>query len=121
MLYALAADAVMVVHFGWIMFLIGGWIIGRHIPWVKWTHLCALGYSVLLQVFSWICPLTYLENWLRSMSTGALSSGSFIEQHLEPIIYMETSRGWLLFVTGLVIAISALAYSHSRRSRPITH
>ena len=109
--YSLAADAVVVIHFGWILFLIGGSLIGRRVRWVMWLHLSALGYSILLQAFSWICPLTHLEFWLRSRdSSGEPYSGSFIIHYLERIIYLEAPRVWIFLLTGLVVGISAWVY-----------
>src|SRR5712671_2866941 len=110
MIYDIAADVVVTFHFIWILFLIGGAAIGRRVRWVMWTHLTALGYSVLLQVFSWICPLTYLEAWLRSRSGGKSYAGSFIAHYLEKLVYLEISRGGLLFVTIMVIGTSAVVY-----------
>lgn len=109
--YGLAADVVVVVHFAWILFLIGGFLIGRRMRWVRWMHISGLAYSVLLQIFSWICPLTYLEIWLRSRATsGEPYPESFIAHYLERIIYMEVSRRWLFFLTALVICTSAVVY-----------
>ncbi len=117
--YRLAADAVVVLHFGWIVFLISGSLIGRRMPWVKWMHILGLVYSILLQVFSWICPLTYLEVWLRSRSTsGEPYSGSFIIHYLEKLVYMEVPRGLLFVLTGLVIVISVTVYYKASAQAP---
>lgn len=117
--FSLAADAVVVIHFGWILFLGGGWIIGRYVPWVKWLHIGSLGYSVPLQLFSWICPLTLVETWLRQGPLEVTPAATFIQEYLEPIVYLEVTRGRLFFVTGLVILMSALAYTRPRRLRPV--
>ena len=110
LIYNIAADIVVAIHFGWILFLIGGAFIGRRVRWVMWTHLAALGYSVLLQSFSWICPLTYLEVWLRNRGEGETYAGSFIGHYLERLVYVEVPQGWLFFFTGIVIATSAATY-----------
>ncbi len=60
MAWKLAADLVVVIHLLWILFIIFGALIGRRIIWVKWLHIGALAFSVVLQIFQWICPLTYL-------------------------------------------------------------
>jgi hypothetical protein len=108
--YKIAADVVVAIHFTWILFLIGGAFIGRRVRWVKWTHLAALGYSVLLQAFSWICPLTYLELWLWNRTPAGSYSGSFIVHYMEKLVYLEVPRGLLFVLTGLVIGISAVVY-----------
>jgi Protein of Unknown function (DUF2784) len=117
--YRMAADGVVAIHFAWILFLIGGAVIGRRVRWVMWTHLAALGYSVLLQVFSWICPLTYLELWLWNRTPSGSYSGSFIAHYLEKLIYMEIPRGLVLVLTVAVIIISAVVYLKALRKTRI--
>lgn len=118
--YKIAADIVVAVHFGWILFLIGGAFIGRRVRWVMWMHLVALGYSVLLQAFSWICPLTYLELWLWNRTPAGSYSGSFIAHYLEKLIYMEIPRGLVFVLTVAVIVISAVVYYRAALKTP-TH
>lgn len=116
--YRMAADGVVAIHFAWILFLIGGAVIGRRVRWVMWTHLAALGYSVLLQVFSWICPLTYLELWLWNRTPSGSYSGSFIAHYLEQLIYMDIPRGLVFVLTGIVIVTSTVVYYHALRKTP---
>ena len=118
--YRILADGVVVIHFAWILFLIGGAFIGRRVRWVKWTHLAALGYSVLLQAFSWICPLTYLELWLWNRTPAGSYSGSFIAHYLEKLVYMEIPRGLVFAMTVAVIVISAVVYYRAAPKTP-TH
>lgn len=120
LIYSIAADMVVAFHFAWILFLIGGAIIGRKVRWVMWMHLAALGYSVLLQMFSWICPLTYLEVWLRSRGGGESYAGSFIVYYLEKLVYLEISRGWLFLFTAIVIGTSAMAYYNAPHKEAAT-
>ena len=116
--YSLAADSVVAIHFTWILFLIGGALIGRRVRWVKWLHLSALTYSLLLQIFSWICPLTTLEVWMRSRGlSGESYSGSFIAVYLEKAIYIQIPQAWLLFLTVLVVGGSAVIYYRAPGTR----
>ena len=116
--YRTLADGVVVIHFAWILFLIGGAFIGRRVRWVKWTHLAALGYSVLLQAFSWICPLTYLELWLWNRTPAGSYSGSFIAHYLEKLVYMEIPRALVFALTVAVIVISAVVYYRAAPKTP---
>lgn len=117
-IYIIAADIVVASHFAWILFLIGGAFIGRRVRWVMWTHLAALGYSVLLQAFSWICPLTYLELWLWDRTPTGSYSGSFITHYLEKLIYLKIPRGLLMILTGIVIGTSVVVYYNAMRKAP---
>lgn len=120
MAWKLAADLVVLVHLLWIVFIIGGAVIGRRVRWVRWAHLAALAYSVLLQAFGWICPLTYLENWLRRRHDPSLAyAGDFIAQYAERLVYLQVPRPAVFLVTLAIVALSAWAYWPSaRRSRP---
>ena len=120
LIYDIAADIVVAFHFAWILFLIGGAIIGRQVRWVMWTHTAALGYSVLLQIFSWICPLTYLEVWLRSRGGRESYAGSFIAHYLERLVYLEIPQGWLFLITLIVIGTSAVVYYNATHKEAAT-
>jgi len=116
--YQMAADGVVVIHFAWIVFLIGGALIGWRVRWVMWTHLAALGYSLLLQIFSWTCPLTSLELWFWNRTPTGSYSGTFIAHYLEKLIYMEIPRGRLFILTAFVIGVSSGVYYIATRRTP---
>lgn len=114
-LFLVAADAVVALHLLWIVFLIAGAAGGVRWPWVKWTHLAALVFSVLLQAFGWVCPLTHLEAWLRAAGGAAPYEGTFIRHYLELLVYASLPPTAILLGTLLVIAISLWAYFRPRR------
>ena len=105
MLYKVAADVIVLTHFLWIIFLLFGAIWGVRNRTVKIIHLAGLFFAILIQVFGWYCPLTYLEFWLRSRHNPSTSyAGSFIIYYVERLVYLEISRtGVLLATIGLVI------------------
>jgi hypothetical protein len=109
--YKIAADLIVVIHLAWILFLIFGALVGRYITWVKWLHIGGLVFSLLLQIFSWYCPLTYLEAWLRARHDPSLSyTGSFIAYYAERLVYLEISRAAVFVLTLLVVGGSAFLY-----------
>jgi uncharacterized membrane protein len=115
MFYKLAADFVVFVHFLWIVFLIFGVFIGRKYRTVKILHIAGLGFAVIMQIFGWYCPLTYIEIWLRQRHAPLLSySGSFIVYYMEKLIYIELTP-WIIFVLTLIlISITAYIYYGKR-------
>ncbi len=116
MLYRLAADGVVLVHFLWIVFLIIGAFIGRKYQAVKIFHITGLCFAVIMQIFGWYCPLTYLEIWLRQKHDPSLSySGSFIIHYIEKIVYIELSP-WIIFILTLIL-VSISAYLYFVRSK----
>ena len=115
MLFKVAADLVVVFHLLWILFLIFGAFIGRHVPWIKWLHLGALTFSVLLQLFHWTCPLTFLEVWLRHRHDPDLGySGDFLASYAERLVYVPISPSIILLATVAVVGLSAWAYTKQR-------
>lgn len=118
MAYQILADVVVFIHLGWIAFLIFGAIPGRRWRMVRWLHLGALAFSIALQSFSWICPLTDLEIWLRGLAgTGGAYRGSFIGHYAEQLVYAPLPRYLIFAGTIAVVAISLWAYLSPRRTR----
>ena len=116
-LFLAAADAVVVLHLLWIVFLILGALPGRRWAWVKWTHLASLAFSIALQAFGWICPLTYLEVWLRRLGGAQPYEGTFIRHYVEQIVYAEIPRAALLAGTLIVVALSLWQYRRPRQGK----
>lgn len=116
MLYRVAADFVVLIHFLWIVFLIFGAFIGRKYRAVKIFHIAGLGFAVLIQTFGWYCPLTHLEIWLRKRYKPSLTySGSFIIYYVEKLVYIDLSR-WIIFVLTLILVLIS-AYLYSKRGK----
>ena len=114
-LFLAAADFVVLVHLLWIVFLILGAWPGARWAWVKWLHLAALAFSVLLQLFGWVCPITHLEVWLRKAGGAAPYEGTFIGQYLGRLVYAPLPSWFLLAGTFIVIAVSLWVYFGRRR------
>ncbi|MEW6416549.1 MAG: DUF2784 domain-containing protein [Nitrospirota bacterium] len=117
MFYRVAADFVVLIHFLWIVFLIFGAFIGKKYRAVKIFHIAGLGFAVIMQIFGWYCPLTYLEIWLRQRHAPLLTySGSFIVYYVEKLIYIELAP-WIIFILTLfLVSISAYIYA-SRKEK----
>lgn len=117
MLNQLLADMVVLLHAFFVLFvLLGGVAVLRWRP-LAWLHLPAALWGAVLELVGWICPLTYLENYLRRMAGRAVYGGTFIERHLEPLLYPLglTRYAQLLFgLSALVInlVIYARFWSH---------
>ena len=111
MLWNLAADLVIVIHLLWILFLIGGAAIGRRTAWVKWLHVGALVFSLLLQLFQWTCPSTYLEVWLRRQADPRGGyPGDFLAHYAERLVYLPAPPPAVFCATVLIVCLSLWAY-----------
>ena len=111
MTWKLAADAVLLIHFLWILFILFGALIGRFVAWVKWLHLGALLFSLCLQLFGWVCPLTRLEVWFSRKHDPSLGyAGDFLAHYVEQLVYVRLPPAAILAATVFVAALSIWAY-----------
>lgn len=111
MAWTIAADVVVAAHLLWILFLMLGALVGRTVAWVKWLHLGALAFSVALQVFGWICPLTRLEVWLRNHSALDQGyAGDFLAHYAQTLVYLAVPAPVVLAATLVIVAASYYAY-----------
>lgn len=125
MAYRLAADLVLVVHLGFILFVLGGGWLCLHRGYWAWLHLPAALWGVWVEWAGWICPLTPLENHFRQMAHGRGYHEGFIEHYLLPLIYpgpLSTTVRWGL-AAGVVV-VNLLVYRHvlgkrMKSSRPV--
>ena len=112
-MFTILADIVVAFHLFWIGFLIFGALVGRKVRRVMYLHLASLGFSVMLQTFDWICPLTPLEVWLREQEGGGYT-GAFIPHYIERLVYLDVPR-WVVFAaTVVVIGGSGVVYWKSK-------
>jgi len=111
-MYNLLADAVVLVHFGFILFVILGGLAVLRWRYLAWMHLPAACWAVVLEFQGLICPLTPLENWLRGKAGSDAYGTGFIEHYLIPIIYPAglTSDVQIALGTG-VLVINTVVYA----------
>ena len=111
MLYRLAADCIMLLHFAYIVFVMGGaLLVLRRRTWM-WLHLPAVAWGVWVEFFAKTCPLTPLENALRARAGQEGYPGGFINHYIGRVIYPEglTARGQIA-LGGVVLIVNLLLY-----------
>lgn len=97
--YQPLADAVLLLHFAIVLFVVLGLpaiVIGNRLGWrwvngFRWraTHGLAIGVVALQAWLGQHCPLTLLESWLRRQAGQRGYDGSFIEHWLRTLLYYE--------------------------------
>jgi hypothetical protein len=108
MFYRIAADAVVLIHLGFIVFVVlGGLVVLKWHP-LAWLHVPAALWGGIVELTGWPCPLTPLEHFLGV--SGGYGRG-FVEHLLIPVIYPSGLTPRLQEVLGLgVIAVNAVIY-----------
>jgi hypothetical protein len=116
-LYRLLADAVMLAHFGFLVFLVlGGFLAWRH-RWVLVPHIAAVGWAAL-SVTGVNCPLTTWEDGLRQLAGEQGLPRGFIDTYLTGVVYpREDVPALQLLVAGLVAASWAGLAARARHAQ----
>ncbi len=111
MLYRLAADLLVLLHFSFIVFVIVGGLLVYKWHWVAWLHLPAAAWGAIVEYRGWICPLTPWENRLRQLAGQEGYNEGFIEHYLLPVIYPSgLTRDIQLTLAVIVVVINLLIY-----------
>ena len=109
---ARAADAVMLVHFLFIAFALGGSFLVLWKRWIVWLHLPALAWGAWIEASGAICPLTPLENHFRRLAGESTYGEGFITHYLVPLIYPDgLTRGTQFLLLGILLAVNLIGYA----------
>ena len=81
------ADLVVVIHAGFVVFVVCGGLLALRWPKVLWLHAPAAVWGVIVEYAGFICPLTPLEIALREQAGAAGYRGGFIEHYIERLLY----------------------------------
>jgi len=120
-LYRLLADAVVVIHFGFVLLVVAGGFLVLRWPRAAWIQLPAAVWGALVEWSGWICPLTPLENWLRAHGGVAGYAGGFVERYFLPVLYPASlTRGVQILLGAAALAANLIAYARVlTRSNPL--
>src|SRR5512137_379107 len=120
--YKVLADAVLILHLCFILFVGLGGLLVLKWPRVAWLHLPAAFWGGLVEIMGWICPLTPLEIAFRRAAGGDAYDTAFLERYLVPIVYpaaltreMQIALG--LFVLGINLAVYGVVWWRRDRRR----
>lgn len=87
MTYRVMADLLVLFHFAFLLFVVGGGLLVARWPRAAWLHVpCAL-WGAWVELAGWICPLTPLEVSWRRRAGQAGYEGGFIEHYVIPVLY----------------------------------
>ena len=118
--FAALADAVLVIHFAFILFAVLGGVLVLRSPRWAWLHVPTAAWAALVALAGWPCPLTPVEQWLRRQAGEEPYSGSFIEHYLLDVIYPPGLTREAQIILGLCVllpnaALYGLALMRRRR------
>jgi hypothetical protein len=118
MIYTLLADALVLLHFAFIVFVIAGGLLLFKWPALVWIHLPAAVWGAVVEFQGWICPLTPLEVQLRKLAGERSYSGDFIDNYVLALMYPGGLTEQIQIVLGLIVVLlNALIYTAVWRRR----
>lgn len=126
MLYSTLAKLVLIIHGAFVAFVMSGGLLVLRKPRLAWLHVPALAWGATVITMGWVCPLTPLENHLRTMADQQGYDGGFIEYYLVSLIYPDglTRLLQVLLAALLIIANTAIyiaVYQRLTRARLRKH
>lgn len=110
MIFEIAADLTALVHLTFLVFVLFGAVLGRRRRAWKVLHLTAMGYGVLIEVFYWYCPLTYVEQYLRAKAGKGMYQEAFIQHYVNKVIYLDVPQWTLILAAAIVLAMNVGLY-----------
>ncbi len=129
-LYGLLADAILVIHFLFVVFVVFGLVlilIGLLAQW-SWvhnrifriTHLAAIGIVVLQAWLGQLCPLTVWENDLRRLAGQSAYAETFVEHWLHQVLFYQ-AEPWVftMIYTGFGVLVVLIWFLGRRDAKDV--
>ena len=132
MWYRVGADIVVLVHFLWVVFMVGGGLLTVWAVFTAWlgrgrkaesarrffgwrvfrtAHVCGILYAGVLAAMGKYCPLSHMENYLRTRAgDGVTYPGSFIVYYVEKIVYPHVEPMMIVIPTLLLAVFVIIVY-----------
>jgi hypothetical protein len=128
-LYSLLADAILILHFAFVVFVVTGllviwigWVCGWGFVrnfWFRLAHLLAIGMVAVESLAGIVCPLTTWENQLRLLAGGgARYEGSFVQHWIHRVMFFEANENTFTLVYVLFFAAVILSLWLVKPRRP---
>lgn len=112
MLYRLLADLVVVLHAGFVLFVVLGGLAALRWPRAAFLHLPVVAWGAGIEFVGGVCPLTPLENRLRQLGGEAGYAGGFVEHYLLPALYPQAlTREVQVALGGFVLVLNVVVYT----------
>ena len=105
MVYRLSADAVLLLHLSFILFVLLGGALALRWRWMPVIHLPAAAWGFFVELSGRVCPLTYLENHFRVAAGQSGYMDSFVEHYLLDVVYPSGLTRDIQFVLAAAVLV----------------
>jgi len=106
------ADLLVLVHLGFVLFVVAGGALVLRWPRLALVHVPAAIWGAWIELSGGICPLTPWEKSLRERAGQAVYAGDFIGHYVLPVLYpVDLSREVQIWLGLGVLAINLALYT----------
>ena len=107
--FGILADIVVLIHLGFVIFAVLGGVVVFRRRWMIWLHVPAFLWAVWIEFTGGICPLTYLENWLRIKEGQGGYRGDFVATYIMPLLYPAGLTRRVQFILAIAVIVINIA------------
>jgi hypothetical protein len=112
MLYRLLADAALILHAGFVAFVVLGALLVLRWRRIAWVHVPVVLWGAGIEFVGGICPLTPLENQWRRLAGEFGYPGGFVEHYVMSVLYPNgLTRRAQLVLGAMVLLVNAAIYA----------
>lgn len=112
MVYRFLANALVLFHLCFVLFVVSGGLLVVWRKWLAWLHVPAAAWGVLVESTGWLCPLTPLENRWRALGGGEAYAGGFVDHYIMPLLYPDDlTRDFQITLAMLIFTITLILYT----------
>jgi hypothetical protein len=118
MAYRAVADAILIAHFAFVLFVVFGALLLLRWPRLAWLHIPAVVWAAFVEFSATVCPLTPIEVLLRREAGEAGYTGGFIDHYVVSLLYPDgLTRETQTVLGAMVVAINVAIYIVAFRRR----
>jgi hypothetical protein len=111
---------ILLVHFAFLAYVVGGGFLAWRWPRAIWPHLAAVTWGLLLIGFHLSCPLTSAENWARQHAGEGVDAG-FVDTYVKGVIYPAHYTNLARLACAVVVLVSWVGVARRNVRNPVRH
>ena len=104
------ADAILLTHLAFMVWVIFGALATRGRAWLTALHIISVVYGIVAELGPWPCPLTLAENFFEARAGLLPYQGPFLLHYLDAIVYPNLPPALVVTSGVLVCFINLLIY-----------
>jgi Protein of Unknown function (DUF2784) len=113
--WSTVADAVVVLHLAYLVFVAIGGILAWRWAWLIWFHVAAVAWSLAILVVGQDCPLTDLQRYAERRAGQPRDDRGFVDRYLEGVLFPDRYTMALRILMGALVLIGWVGFWHRHR------